>query len=337
VKELLKKLLEVWQKQPLNLSALLMKWRLTAQGSNLGPEIILDTISYDPSEQSLFDPDTSAKPLDFFMNMYKIYYGIDVDTLYDSVSKVLDKYTDEFFRLVDVDKPMEADAFVERVEKALDTITAAKEQGLDVKKIFAEWDRLADEGGERLEKLPAAIKSVAEAAVREKFWNEAMKRLSHLKVPIIEEKVDVSALMGTLHTLGLIQISGNDVKIDDDFDMMADTALSILLKTRPSAMYTSKDVLDIIYSIILANAGSKKQIEFGCRTLGLLNVAATKKLLSDGNAAAKFWSIVKDVMKKGGTTPEELANAVNIVVSENPEETDLEKRVLEKIRELKEG
>ncbi|NPA76866.1 MAG: hypothetical protein GXN93_03885, partial [Candidatus Diapherotrites archaeon] len=161
-KELLKKVVEVWQRQPLNLSAMLIRWRMIGESAKLDPEVILDTITYDASEQSLFDPETSEKPLDYFMNMYRIYYELDVDTIYDSAEKIVGKHADEFFRLVDVDKPMDPDAFVRRVEKALDMLAAAKEQGIDLKKVFVEWDRLADEGGERVEKLPAAIKAVAE-------------------------------------------------------------------------------------------------------------------------------------------------------------------------------
>jgi len=142
-KELLKKVVEVWQRQPLNLSAMLIRWRMIGESAKLDPEVILDTITYDASEQSLFDPETSEKPLDYFMNMYRIYYELDVDTIYDSAEKIVGKHADEFFRLVDVDKPMDPDAFVRRVEKALDMLAAAKEQGIDLKKVFVEWDRLA--------------------------------------------------------------------------------------------------------------------------------------------------------------------------------------------------
>ena len=337
-KELLHKVVEVWQKQPLNLSALLAKWRMIGENANLDPEVILDTITYDASEQSLFDPDTSQKPLDYFMNLYKMYYDIDVDTLYDSAQKILEKYTDEFFRLVDIDKPMDPEEFVKRVEKALDMIAAAKEQGIELKKVFSEWDRLADEGGERLEKLPAAIKAVAEEAVREKFWVEALARLNKLKVPVIEEKTDITGLLGKLHTMGIVQISGNEIKLGQEFDEMANVAVSILLKTSPSAMYTSKDVIDTIDALILSRISDKRILAYGLKALEKLNVLATKRLLEEKELVETFWKVVADTYRKGGIAPEELAEALNETLKdEHVGAENLEKEILNKIREIKEG
>ncbi|HID09007.1 TPA: hypothetical protein EYP13_02145, partial [Candidatus Micrarchaeota archaeon] len=125
--EILKKFHEVWNRQPLNLSALLVEWRRRTIGSKLDPEIILDTLGYDPSKQSYFDPEISGDGTEFFMNMYKDEFGIDVDALSDSAARIVgEELIRDFFRLVDIDMPVDPEMFVKRVERAVEILGTAK-------------------------------------------------------------------------------------------------------------------------------------------------------------------------------------------------------------------
>gem|GEM_PF-7011597 len=179
---------------------------------------------------------------------------------------------------------------------------------------------------------------MAEDAVREKFWAEAMKRLGKLKVPIIEEKTDITGLLGKLHNMGIVQISGNEVKLGQEFDDMANVAVSILLKTSPSAIYTSKDVISTIDALILSQISDKKVLAYGLKVLERLNVLATKRLLNEKDLVEQFWNIAADIYKKGGIAPEELAEAMNDTLkNEHASAENIEKEILSKIREIKEG
>ncbi|MDN5358368.1 MAG: hypothetical protein PWP76_211, partial [Candidatus Diapherotrites archaeon] len=125
-KDILAKFYEVWNKQPLNLSAFLVEWRKQTVGSNLDPEIILNTIEYDASKQSYFDPDLSKTGADFFTNMYKEELGVDINALADAAARIVgEEHVEDFFRLVDIDAPMAPEEFVKRVEKAIDVLAAA--------------------------------------------------------------------------------------------------------------------------------------------------------------------------------------------------------------------
>jgi len=319
--EVLKKFYEVWNKQPLNLSALLVEWRKATTKSKLSPEIILETINYDPSKQSYFDPDISGDGAEFFMNMYKNEFDLDVDALSDRVAGVVGNgLLREFFRLVDVDRPMEPEEFVGRVEKALDILNTAKEQGLDVKAVFKKWDELADAGGERLEKLPLAVKAVAEEAVRERFWKAMLDRAKKLKLPVIESKVNVAELLATMHALGFVKIGDKNVEFEKDVDEILSHTLEILLKANPSALYTTSDIAEMML-MILKESKDRKTAVAAAEVMAALDVPTLKKIL-DAGMVGHLVAVVEKTLLQGLVKKEELVEALRETVAENGGERD---------------
>jgi len=155
---------------------------------------------------------------------------------------------------------MDPDDFVKRVEKALDMIAAAKEQGIELKKVFAEWDKLADEGGERLEKLPAAIKLVAEDAVREKFWKSIEEKLVDAGVKVFDGEIP-DGILETAYYLGLADINGNDVSIDS-MERVVENAARVLKNARPIPMYKISEVADVLVRIGLRKVSSAEELEY---------------------------------------------------------------------------
>ncbi len=332
--EILKKFYDVWNRQPLNLSPLLVEWRKQSIGSNLGPEIILETLNYDPSKQSYFDPQISGSGVDFFMNMYKDEMGVDVDALSEAVSKIIgDDLVGEFFRLVDIDAPLPPEEFVKRVEKGVDVLATAKEQGLDVRRIFRKWDELANAGGERMKFLAAAVKAVAEEAVRERFWEGFMERAKKLKVPVIDDEPDVTELISVLHSMGLVTIRGGEIEFGKEFDTLMENTLEILMKLSPSAIYTSTDLAEAMLKILRAG-GSKESVVKASSMLATLDVDTLRRAMSEDMLSAVI-SAVDEIVAGGGVKDDEIVTALRAVLPDaNPE--NIKQLLINKIHEIKE-
>ncbi len=259
--------------------------------------------------------DSTESTVEFFKNCYRYDMGIDIDAMTERIKAVTDneKYTDEFFRLVDVDKPVDPEEFVERVEKALDMLLAAKEQGIELKKVFTEWDRLADEGGERLEKLPAAIKLVAENAVREKFWKSIEEKLVDAGIRVFDGELP-DGILETAYYLGLADINGNDVSIDS-MERIVENAARVLKNARPIPMYKISEVADVLVKVGLRKVSSAEELEYISEVIAGLDRMGAKMFLE-----SEVWEPITDTCirayREGNKDPSELVTAINDALRE---------------------
>ena len=267
MEERLKRFLEKWNKNPINLSALLVAWRVRGVEAGGHPLDILDAVEFDPSRESYFDPERSANGADFFVNILKNDYGVDVEPLLASVKEALGgkRYVGEFLRLVDIDLPMGPEEFVRRVEQAVNVVLKAREQGLDVGRIVEVWDALADGGGERLERLADAVRVVAEEEVRRRFWEEVRKILEGMNAPIVHVGRPAD-LFGRLYDLGIAGPEGST----EDLAAVLHAGLEIVKKIRPAVMYTLPDVVDAIL-VAIEGAESREDALFRLDVLSNLD------------------------------------------------------------------
>ncbi len=251
MEERLKKFLEKWNQNPINLSALLVAWRVKSVEAGGHPLDILDAVEFDPSRESYFDPEKSAGGAEFFLHILRNDYGVDVDPLLASIKEALggERYVGEFLRLVDVDLPMGPDEFVRRVEQAVNVILKAREQGLSVGRIVEVWDALADGGGERLERLADAVRVVAEEEVRRRFWEEVRKAFEENGVHVFPD-TPVDDIMEKAYYAGLIDIVDGNVTLTGLRDIIS--RLSMLLRTvRPIPMFRTREVEDALQRVAM--------------------------------------------------------------------------------------
>ena len=259
--------------------------------------------------------DSTESTVEFFKNCYRYDLGVDIDATTERIKAVTEneKYTDEFFRLVDIDKPMDPEEFVKRVEKALDMIAAAKEQGIELKKVFSEWDRLADEGGERLEKLPAAIKAVAEEAVREKFWKSIEEKLVEAGVKVFDGEVP-EGILETAYYLGLADINGSEVSIDA-MERVVENAARVLKNARPIPMYKISEVADVLTKMGLKKVSSAEELEYVSDAIAGLDRMGAKMFIE-----SEVWEPIVDTCirayREGNKDPTELTAAINDALRE---------------------
>ena len=259
--------------------------------------------------------DSTESTVEFFKNCYRYDLGVDIDAITERIKAVAEneKYTDEFFRLVDIDKPMDPEDFVKRVDKALDMIAAAKEQGIELKKVFTEWDRLADEGGERLEKLPAAIKAVAEEAVREKFWKSIEEKLVDAGVKVFDGEVP-EGILETAYYLGLADIDGSDVSIDA-MERIVENVARVLKNARPIPMYKISEVADVLVKMGLKKVSSAEELEYVSDAIAGLDRMGAKMFIE-----SEVWEPLVDTCirayREGNKDPTELTTAINDALRE---------------------
>ena len=251
--------------------------------------------------------------IDFFKNVLKYEQGVDFDPLEKEIKTVVDeRYVDEFFRLVDVDRPMEPEEFVGRVEKALDILNTAKEQGLDVKAVFKKWDELADAGGERLEKLPLAVKAVAEEAVRERFWKRIKEILEENDVRVFNGELPEDTL-SAFYYLGMVDIRTDDVDVSGAEAYITKIA-ALLKKARAIPMYSVDEIAKIIKRAGVQKVADREEAEFVASVLSQLERGAAKVFTEDD-----VGDVVVDVIlraKREGVEEDQIVSAVNEVLLE---------------------
>ena len=336
-KDLLSAFLSVWEKQPVNLSAIIVAWRKEVIRSRVDPLVVLETLSFDPSRPSYFSPEMSARSEDFFLNVLKDEMGVDVDELTDAVEKIVgSEHVGTFFRLVDVDAPLAPEAFVERVERAVEVLAAAKEQGVDVSEILKKWDELADQGGERFEKLAEAVKLVGTKAVVDDFRKRLADACAREKIPIISSgKEDVSNLLAKLHSLGLVQIRGKEVVLEKDVSTLIQGAFEALVKASPAAVYVLDDIVKVL-QLITDGAETKAGAVALAKLLIAADVDTVKTLLANGEILRATAQVLESSVKSG-IAPEDVAKAVKLVLKEGAPKADAFIQVVyEKLRKVKE-
>ncbi len=330
----IRKFLDVWNRNPINLSAFLVTWRMRSIELHANPLDILDALEYDPSKPSYFDPERNNTSVDFFLGILSEDYGMDVSKLVATVRDALgdERYVNDFLRLVDIDMPLEPEAFVKRVEEAINVILKAREQGLDVGKILEVWDGMA-EGGERLEKLADAVRAVAEEEVRKKFWEEVKTVFEHLSVPVLEIGGFSEDLFRTFYRLGFIDV-GEHIVIDPSIGEFFENAVKAYAKLRPAVVYTTKDVLSFALKAI-GSAASKGGALLRVKCLAGLDHRLIEKII-ETPAYTAFDVALKKAEELEGVSAEDVAKALEKMFAEGVPE-DPVKAFTTALHEVKEG
>ncbi len=252
--------------------------------------------------------ESSESPIEFFENFYRYEGGIDFDGLSEKLKNVLDeRLIDEFFRLVDIDAPLPPEEFVKRVEKGVDVLATAKEQGLDVRRIFRKWDELANAGGERMKFLAAAVKAVAEEAVRERFWEEIAKILNENGVKVFDGEVPEDTI-GSFYYLGMVDIHGKDIDVADAEKFLANVA-AFLRNARAIPMYNISEIANAFEKMGIRSFESKEDAEFVADVLAEMDRRAAKVFLESDVSDAVIDAVLR--ARNEGIDEEAVASAVN--------------------------
>ena len=249
--------------------------------------------------------------VDFFLNYMRFEEGVDVDRVVNSLKELLEReqLVEEFLRLCDIDAPAKAEVFLEKVERGVDILSKAREQGLDVGMIIKRWDEKANEGGERFQYLEDAVKEVADEEVRRRFWREVERVLG-------EEGVRVTGkdgLFDRFFYLELVDVNGLEVDITPGREVLE--RLSRVLKNgRPVPFYTAEEVTNILKMFGVDRALSKEEIIRALAVGERLDRIAVERLIKgeldiyrvtnqvespDEEVASLVNNAVKDAVKEG--------------------------------------
>ena len=311
----IRKFLDVWNRNPINLSAFLVTWRMRSIELHANPMDILDALEYDPSKPSYFDPERNNTSVDFFLGILSEDYGMDVSKLVATVRDALgdERYVNDFLRLVDIDMPLEPEAFVKRVEEAINVILKAREQGLDVGKILEVWDGMA-EGGERLEKLADAVRAVAEEEVRKKFWEEVRNAFSELGIQVFPDEA-TNNLFTKAYYSELVDVNNGKVDISGLREVIQRVA-PLLKKIRPIPLYRTKEIENILERV---GVGSTNPLDI------ISVLEKLPRLPLNVFFETELWSYVVEGIRKAKddpNLPERLATVLRDIAEGNIERGD---------------
>ena len=319
LKESLQMLLKVWEENPVNFSSLLteIRKRVISLGK---PDIsIIETISFDPSKTSYFSPDISNGGVDFFLNYMRFEEGVDVDRVVNSLKELLEReqLVEEFLRLCDIDAPAKAEVFLEKVERGVDILSKAREQGLDVGMIIKRWDEKANEGGERFQYLEDAVKEVADEEVRRRFWREVEEAVEALDIPVVSFSREFrEGFVEQAISLGMALIDRDGIKLSDEMKRSLGYAYTVVAKVDPSVLYPMKEVINILHTMMM-DAKSPKEVEMRLKILSLLSPLTIKLILGEKEYLEHFKDIIsKTVMR--GLKEETLVEALEEVIRRRP-------------------
>ncbi len=254
------------------------------------------------------------RPVEFFVGIYKQEFGVDTEGLMEKIKGVVesDAAAWSVLRLVDVDAPLAPEAFVERVERAVEVLAAAKEQGVDVSEILKKWDELADQGGERFEKLAEAVKSAAELVLAKNFWNAVADALKEEGVKVFPDGTPRD-IVGRLYYLGLVDIEGSSVDIENLRGVLTNLA-EILKKARPIAMYKMDEIADALRRCGVEIVEKGEDLEEVANILSEVERASAKAFLETGAWEPVVEAIVKALREEVDT--ETITEAVNAALTE---------------------
>ena len=322
-------LLAVWEANPVNYSSLLSELRKQVIAFGKPDDSIVEAVVSDPSKPSYFSSDVSERAVDFFLNYLKFEEGVDVDGLVEPLRKLLgkDDLVGEFLRLCDIDGMGKVEEFMERVEKGVDVLIKAKDQGLDLEDVLKRWDELANGGGERFVYLEKAVKEVADEEVSRKFWEAVEKAFEEEDIPVLSFKHHRDKkLLDALISLGLVEVEPEEIKLTDDLLEMLKGGVHVLKKVSPSTLYSLGDVVSLLNKFVL-DAKTGQEAYKRIRILSELSPATLKLILSDeryitalkdliaktvmrGFDEGRFVSSVEEALKEGPTP----ANFTSLVI-----------------------
>ena len=254
------------------------------------------------------------RPVEFFTGIYKQEFGVDTEGLMEKIKDVVesDAAAWSVLRLVDVDAPLAPEAFVERVERAVEVLAAAKEQGVDVSEILKKWDELADQGGERFEKLAEAVKSAAELVLAKNFWDAVADALKEEGIKVFPDGTPKD-IVGRLYYLGLVDIEGSSVDIENLRGVLTNLA-EILKKARPIAMYKMDEIADALRRCGVEIVEKGEDLEEVANILSEVERASAKAFLETGAWEPVVEAIVKALREEVDT--ETITEAVNAALTE---------------------
>ncbi len=284
---------------------LVISWR----AENVDPQMLLAKPMSRPKYL-----DAVSTPVDFFLAVYKYEHGADVEEILEKVRTTLgERYVNDFLRLVDIDMPLEPEAFVKRVEEAINVILKAREQGLDVGKILEVWDGMA-EGGERLEKLADAVRAVAEEEVRKKFWEEVRNAFSELGIQVFPDEA-TNNLFTKAYYSELIDVNNGKVDISGLKEVIQRVA-PLLKKIRPIPLYRTKEIENILERV---GVGSTNPLDI------ISVLEKLPRLPLNVFFETELWSYVVEGIRKAKddpNLPERLATVLRDIAEGNIERGD---------------
>ncbi|NPA76205.1 MAG: hypothetical protein GXN93_00415 [Candidatus Diapherotrites archaeon] len=164
-----------------------------------------------------------------------------------------------------------------------------------------------------MEKLPAAIKAVAEEAVREKFWKSVEEKMSENGVKVFDGDIP-DDILETAYYLGLADIDGSEVSIDR-MERIVENVARVLKSARPIPMYKITEIAEAIKKIGLNKASSAEELEYISDVIAGLDRMGAKMFLE-----SEVWEPIVDTCirayREGNKEPGELAIAVNDALRE---------------------
>ncbi|MDN5358801.1 MAG: hypothetical protein PWP76_644, partial [Candidatus Diapherotrites archaeon] len=174
------------------------------------------------------------------------------------------------------------------------------------------WDELADQGGERMVKLAAAVKAVAERAVRERFWESVSKLLESNGVRVFDGEVPDDTI-GAFYYLGMADISADTVDLSEAETFIENLA-TLLRNARAIPMYSIGEVAEIIRKMNIEKMDSRADLEFASSVLAQLDRRAAKIFVESDVGEEVVEAILR--ARKEGVDEEKIVEAVNEVLLE---------------------
>ncbi len=333
LKTRLKALLDVWKENPVNYSALLCELRKRTISLGRPDRSIVETLTFDPSKQSYFSSEISSSGVEFFLNYLRFEEGVDVDSVVESLRKLFEReqLVGEFLRLCGIDELVGPEEFLGRVEKGVDVMIKAREQGLDLEEVLKRWDELANGGGERFVYLERAVREVADAEVGRRFWEEVEKVLEELGVPVLsfEHHRDREFVEACI-SLGLVRVEPEKVEVSGEMRSILENGVKILEKFSPSALYSLGDLVQTVKKVGLEGASSAEEVVWRVSALSKLSPAGVKFVLSDPRYVHAFSEAVRKTVLRGFNEGR-FVEAVEEAIKESPTPANFLGLVLENV------
>jgi hypothetical protein len=269
---------------------------------------------------------------DFFLNYLKFEEGVDVDGLVEPLRKLLGRedLVGEFLRLCDIDSIGKTEEFLDRVEKGVDVLIKAKDQGLDLEDVIKRWDELANGGGERFVYLEKAVKEVADEEVSRRFWEAVEKEFEEEEIPVLSFKHQRDKkLLDVLISLGLVEVEPGRVILKDELVEMFKDAVQILKKVNPSTLYSLGDITGIMRKFVL-DAKNGQEAFKRLKILAKLSPTTLRTILSDDRYVVALKELIfKTVMR--GLDEGRFASAVEEALREGPTPVNFSSLVIDNV------
>ena len=271
---------------------------------------------------------TTENALDFFLNYLKFEEGVDVDGLVEPLRKLLgkDDLVGEFLRLCDIDGMGKVEEFMERVEKGVDVLIKAKDQGLDLEDVLKRWDELANGGGERFVYLEKAVKEVADEEVSRKFWEAVEKAFEENGVKV--SGIGSSEPVHLLFYSGLINVQGLEVDTEPMKDLISKIS-TFLKRIRPVPIFTAQEVEKVLSMVGLGTAVEREQVERAVDILSSLDRFSAKVLFDEG---IDLFSLASSTDEDLSSFVEKVSKAVKDAKREGMEGSELVEYIKKALR-----